>query len=115
MSERENNMCEVCGSGAGKCGRCGNMCGFGGNHILRWVLGILIIVWVFSIGMKFGEIKAYLDQAGYGRGNHMYYRAMPMMGGGAGWQTGTNEVYFTQAVPTAPAVTVSSGTIKATR
>lgn len=112
MSEKENNMCDVCGSGSGRCGSCGNMCGFGGSHILRWVLGILIIVWVFSIGMKFGEIKAYLDQAGYGRGyNHRTY-PMPMMGA-TGWQGGSDEIYFSQAVPASPAtVTVSSGTLK---
>lgn len=104
-----NNVCDVCGSGNGRCGRCGNMCGFGGRHILRWVLGILIITWVFSIGMRFGEMKAYLDQTGYGYGNH-YYRAMPMMGG-ASWSTGQSDVYFSQAVPTAPAM-MTTGTVK---
>ncbi len=80
----EKNMCEVCGSGDGRCGQCGNMCGYGGNHLLRWLLGIIIITWVFSIGMKFGEVKAYMGQGGYG--NHMYFRssAMPMMGGAWG-------------------------------
>ncbi len=102
------NACNVCGSGNGRCGKCGNMCGFGGYHILRWVLGVLIISWVFSIGVKFGEIKTYLNSTGYG--NHMYYRSMPMMGGAtfsASAVGGTEDFVFTQGVPA-----TSAGTIK---
>lgn len=96
---QNNNVCDTCGSGNGRCGKCGNMCGFGGNHVLRWILGILIITWVFSIGMRFGEIKAYLNQAGYGSYNHKY-KVMPMMGG-ASYGGNTDTVYFTQsAMPT---------------
>lgn len=75
------NVCEVCGSSNGYCNECGHMCGWRGNNILRWILGILIITWVFCIGMKFGQLTVFLDQAGYGRGNHMFFKAssMPMM------------------------------------
>ncbi len=58
------------------------MCGYRGNNLLRWLLGVIIITWIFTIGMKFGELKSSLDRSGYGygMGGHMY-RAMPMMGG----------------------------------
>lgn len=96
----EKNMCDVCGSGDGRCGQCGNMCGYRGNNLLRWLLGIIIITWIFSIGMKFGEMKAYYEQAGYGygMGGHMY-RAMPMMGG-------AEYTVSTMAAPTVKAGTV---------
>ncbi len=81
----EKNMCEVCGSGDGRCGQCGNMCGYRGNNLLRWLLGIIIITWIFSIGMKFGELKAQMYGGGYG---HMYYKTMPMMGA-AGYTVST--------------------------
>ncbi len=96
----EKNMCEVCGSGDGRCGNCGNMCGYRGNNLLRWLLGIIIITWIFSIGMKFGELKSSLDRSGYG--NHMYYKTspMPMMGGAD----------FTVSTMSAP--TVKAGTVQ---
>lgn len=104
MSENKNNVCDTCGSGYGKCGQCGNMCGFGGGYIVRWILGILIIVWIFSIGMRFGELKANLEESGYGRGYKN--KMMPMMGG---WSDG-DRVYFSGAVPTTSATpTTSSG------
>lgn len=103
------NTCGVCGSGNGRCGKCGNMCGFGGYHVLRWVLGVLIITWVFSIGVKFGEIKTYLNSAGYG--NNMYYRSMPMMGGTTFSAVGgAEDVVFSQSVPATPGM--MTGTVK---
>ena len=92
----QNGICDVCGSGYGRCGRCGNMCGFGGRHILRWILGILIITWVFSIGMKFGEINAALEDHWGKQGGMMMYRA-----GAPEWTTATaaGNVMFTKAVP----------------
>jgi len=101
MEGNNHNQCQVCGSGNGRCGSCGNMCGFGRHHLLRWFLGILIITWIFSIGMKFGEIKAQLNSYGYG--NH--YRAMPMMGGAWG---NTDAVYYTQSAQTVPAMMTGS-------
>lgn len=98
MQDNNQNVCEVCGSGNGRCGKCGNMCGFGGNHILRWILGIIIITWIFSIGMRFGELKAQLDQS-YQYG----HRAMPMMySAGQTWPAGDGNVTFTtSAIPAA--------------
>lgn len=119
MTENNHNkVCDVCGSGDGRCGMCGNMCGFSGRHILRWILGIIIITWVFCIGMKMGELKAYLEQSGSGYGHrYMMYRnspvPMPMMGGATWGSAGGDEVYFSQVVPAS--VTVSSGAVKAVR
>lgn len=100
-------MCEVCGSGNGRCGKCGGMCGFGRNHVLRWILGIIIITWVFSIGMKIGELKANLDQS-YGYG----HRVMPMMYGAtqSGWSGGESNVMFTTSA--VPASAVKTGTVQ---
>ena len=95
-NNHHHDMCQVCGSGYGRCGRCGNMCGFGGHHILRWIIGILIITWVFCIGAKFGEFKSALRNSGvYG---YRDTRIMPMMGS-AGWNDANDTVYFTQGVP----------------
>lgn len=109
MEGNNNNMCDVCGSGNGRCGKCGHSCGFGRGHIIRWILGILIITWVFCIGMKIGELKAYLEASGFGYASHYNYRAMPMMGGA--W-SGNDAVYFTQtsAQPIPPMM--STGGIK---
>ena len=96
MHENNQNVCDMCGSGSGRCGKCGNMCGFGGGVIIRWVLGILIITWIFSIGMKFGELKANLDQNGYGYS----HRVMPMMYSGATGGEG-NVTFTTSSIPAA--------------
>ncbi|KND49856.1 MAG: hypothetical protein AB198_00410 [Parcubacteria bacterium C7867-003] len=105
MQDNQNNRCDVCGSGNGRCGQCGNMCGWRGNNLLRWFLGIIIITWIFSLGMKFGEVKAYMEQNGIG--NHMYYRsgAMPMMGGAWG------NTDFTVSTAAAPAM-MKAGTVQ---
>ena len=103
----EKNMCEVCGSGNGRCGECGNMCGWSGNNLLRWFLGIIIIVWIFSMGVKFGEMKAYLEQAGYGRGAHMKVFSAPAMG----MTSMMNDASFTVSTQAAPATAVKAGAV----
>lgn len=95
MEGNNNQSCQVCGSGNGRCGRCGNMCGFNGHHILRWVLGILIITWVFCIGMRIGEFKSSIE---YGSGYGYSQRHMPPMMYGSAWG-GNSDVIFTQAIP----------------
>lgn len=52
----------VCGS----CSSCG--CGCGHSHVLgRWILGIIVIVLIFALGMKFGELKSVaFGGAGWG-------------------------------------------------
>lgn len=90
----EKNMCEVCGSGDGRCGECGNMCGYRGNNLLRWLLGIIIITWIFTIGMKFGELKAQMDG-----GNHMYFRSMGVPVSGSAMMNNADFTISTQAMP----------------
>ena len=69
------------------------MCGFGHRYILlRWLLGLLILIVVFWLGMKIGEFKGAFE-GGYGmqRGmyfqqpmRNMYYRTTPQMMGNSG-------------------------------
>ncbi|MFZ2621273.1 MAG: hypothetical protein WAX85_03160 [Minisyncoccia bacterium] len=102
-ANHNKNACEVCGSGYGRCGTCGHACGFGGGHILRWILGIIIISWVFSIGMKVGELKSELGgSSGYGYRNMMYR-------GQADWVGAGGPMMFTQTIP----ATVTTGAVKA--
>ena len=97
MEGNNQNMCDVCGSGNGRCGKCGHGCGFGGRHLIRWILGIIIITWVFSIGMRIGEMKASMQfGGGYGYGHRM-----PMMyDTTGGWSAGQgSHKHFKQAFP----------------
>ncbi len=89
-------MCDVCGSGNGRCGKCGNMCGYGRNSLLRWLLGIIIVTWIFSAGMKFGELKASIDNMGFGPVGFSAARMMPFTGGTT---MSDGNVTFTSAVP----------------
>ena len=108
MEGNNQNVCDVCGSGNGRCGKCGHYCGFGGRHILRWILGIIIITWVFSLGMKFGEFKSVFggEYGGYGYNRMMRVQSMPMMYGAGGvYDTDGNVTFTTATVP-------SSGTVQ---
>lgn len=106
MEDKNRNVCDVCGSGMdGRCGKCGHACGFGGRHILRWILGIIIIFWVFSIGMKIGEFKSALEGNSPYYYSHIRYGGMPMMYG-SGFFDGSSDVIFTQSMPSAGTVTV---------
>jgi len=74
MEETKDQHCEDC------CGHC-HTHGMGGKyHLLRWVLGIAIIIIVFWLGFKLGEFKGYFDDYGYGRG---YFGRGMMMNYGA--------------------------------
>ncbi len=106
MEENKGQVCQVCGAGAnGRCGACGMGRSYFGHHILRWILGILIIVWVFSIGMKIGEWKSYVESGA------PYYRefrtTMPMMYNSSYGEPTGGTVIFSQA---APAGTATGGT-----
>lgn len=46
------------------------------NKTLRWILGIVILIIVFSLGFSAGKFSAYL------RGGYGYNYGYPMMGGG---------------------------------
>ena len=74
----DNKHCEEC------CGHCcgmGHMHGMGGKyHLLRWLLGVAIIIIVFWMGFKLGEFKGYFANSDgyYGRGfghGMMYFGA----------------------------------------
>ncbi|HBT75258.1 TPA: hypothetical protein DEB29_04630 [Candidatus Wolfebacteria bacterium] len=51
----------------------GMRCG-GRHHLMRWILGIIILVLVFVAGIKLGEFKENLRGNGYG------YRMMQNQG-----------------------------------
>ena len=65
MNEKEQQNCE-----GHKChgGMCGGMCGCSHAHmafrVLRLVLGIIVILMVFSLGMKIGEFKSEFGGGG---------------------------------------------------
>jgi hypothetical protein len=72
---------------------CGGMNGCGGHHmgfhILRWVLGIIIILMVFSFGVQIGEFKSAFESGQYGsrgmmRYNYGYQQPVQMMSGVVG-------------------------------
>ena len=73
-------------SSKGQC-ECG-ACGCGNRHmgicVLRWMLGIVILLVVFWMGVQIGSLRA---MARYGYSSHrtqnMYYGAMPMQAQGA--------------------------------
>ena len=99
-------MCERCGLCAqeeervsyGKgCHRaCGLHC-FGRHYLLRWVLGILILAFVFSMGVKLGEFKERTWNGGYGYRQAEYtYRGMPGYGM-MQWGLGGDENWYTRS------------------
>ena len=71
-------MCPACGEcGHGYCGQC---CSRHGNYFLRWILGIVILLLVFWLGVtvgRFSGLVKYGNFDGYGYGSHrmMYFNA----------------------------------------
>jgi hypothetical protein len=77
-------MCQ--GSGTIQKGVC-SWC-YGGKHrLLRWLLVLVVLVVVFCVGVKLGELKTLIGNGGY-RGSRHYY----MMGPGANY--GPNSGYY---------------------
>lgn len=80
-------ICKTCPCACGTCpmGKtcaCGYGCGCGwahGHHIFRVVLAIVIVLVVFWIGMKVGEVRTMLGEYGYG-GGYGWHHAYPMQG-----------------------------------
>jgi hypothetical protein len=73
MKNEKDHTCKDCNNGcAGCCGCC-----HGGKHIvLRWILGIIILVAVFCAGLKLGFFAASIGSYG-GYGSHYgKYRMM---------------------------------------
>lgn len=66
----DNQTCQNCncnchGESCRGCCR-ENYWGRGHFGLLRWALGLLILALTFAVGAKFGELKATLEQSGYG-------------------------------------------------
>jgi len=89
-----------------KCSMCG-MCGMGGgcfghscwHHVIRWILGIAIIIIVFCFGVMIGQLKGAFESSGYRMMRTSYYgggygNAYPMMQGQNGYAAPA-----TQSVP----------------
>ncbi len=93
MEESKNNSqmdgekaCKVCKECPCACGTCpaGRMCTCGcgcgwahGHRIFRVVLAVAIVLVVFWIGVKVGEVRTMLDGYGYG-GGYGWHHAYPM-------------------------------------
>lgn len=98
MENKEYEKGCECGMCEGQCGasmECGGYtCGMGCQHmygmrcggrhyLLRWVLGIVILVLVFVAGIKLGEFRGLMggnDGYGYRMMNGRGYNAMPGYG-----------------------------------
>lgn len=100
----EGCNCPMChGKMCGGWGMHGHSCWY---HVVRWILGIAIIMIVFSCGVMIGELKGAFESrfgyqmmgAGYQYGGG-YGRAYPMM------QNWTNTGGQSGAAPTTPVAT----------
>lgn len=108
MDEMKKDMGMGMNHGAAcSCGSCGmmgrNMCGMCGGRrfwALRWLLGLVILAIVFTLGVKIGEFKGYFE-SGFGgsyygqMSHHGMMREMMMQG--------ENEMYPTRIMMTQPA------------
>lgn len=71
---RRKTVSSKCEMGGSCCGGMNGFCSCGGNvwrcqhscHLIRWILGIIILSFVFWGGMKIGELKSEM------RGDHFY-------------------------------------------
>lgn len=79
---KDESKCDKCSGG--RWGKCGDKhsCGCGHSfvyHGLRWLFAIIIIVIVFSVGIKVGELKGLVERSG---GYHHSMYSQSMMSGG---------------------------------
>ncbi|RJQ28066.1 hypothetical protein C4565_04230 [Candidatus Parcubacteria bacterium] len=93
MTDEKNNNMENAGSCCMFCKKGKMMCGPNGMHrachIIRWVLGLLILWAVFMGGVKLGEFKSMIDTGDFGRSHRSGYgyqnnfrNSIPMMRNG---------------------------------
>ena len=76
MEDKKCSSC-ACHDASSGCGRCGdNRMGFGGhhNHLTRGILYLIVMLFVFWIGLGLGELKGYLRYAPIDSG---YYNIYP--------------------------------------
>ena len=75
MNGGHNIMGHGCGMGHSCCGG-GMFHHCGGKHlVLRWILGIIILVSVFCLGVKLGELKGYMNDY-YDNGSSKHFIMM---------------------------------------
>ena len=79
----------TCDCSAGMCG-----CGVHGGYwfrLLRWIFAFVILVVVFMLGVKIGELKGIFDSryGGYRMMGAQPYGVYPMMWGVQGTPSGT--------------------------
>ena len=72
MEDKKCSICACGGAGSG-CGHCGNnLMGLGAHHHLaRGFLYLIVLLFVFWIGLGLGELKGYLRYAPFDSG-YMY-------------------------------------------
>jgi hypothetical protein len=84
MDEHKHNYCKDCAHG---------LCG-GSHGALRWIIGAIIMLLVFWMGMRIGEIRSEMYGYGnYGRHMRIYPGYAPQM------------MYYGGSVTTPPAPT----------
>lgn len=78
-------------------------CNHGHYHrhfVLRWILGLIILAGVFCLGVKVGEFKEVLNQAGFGY--HDRYDRMDRMHNQMFFRTFDTQVAPTLQTPATP-------------
>ncbi len=93
--------CKNCGMGC----TCGRMHGYHGHPVLRILLALAIVAFVFTAGVKLGELKAEL---GFGF-EHGGYRGDMMMGRGQEFR-----IYEDQGTAPMPAQATTTVSVPAT-
>jgi hypothetical protein len=111
MDEMKKDMGHPDSYNCNSCSMMGrNMCGMCGGRrfwAIRWLLGVLIIVVVFAIGVKVGEFKAFFD-TGFGSYDYptmQMHRIMMMRGNEMNEMYGTMPT--TQVMMVAPSASAT--------
>ncbi len=109
MENIDKKQCAVCGSGDCKgCGQGGSCCGsmmghgcgchgHGRHHLVKVILKLIIIIIIFSCGLKLGEMIGYIKAEGHGTSESGF----GMMRGG--WGNYSNVVNPSGVTPATPA------------
>jgi len=95
----QGKTCGMCSMGGGCMGK--HNCWY---HVIRWILGVAILLIVFSFGIMIGELKGELSNSGYRMMRSYdggYDQAYPMMRAGQNVQNGQSGTAGNQ-VQTAP-------------
>lgn len=104
MDETKNGDSKIVGRGKTTCAYgdgcqpgCGCACsyGYGGGHrVIWWIVGIVLLAFVFALGVKAGEFRdevhAAFGGSGYGRPMMQYHHYQGGYGGGGGAVPVTN-------------------------